>query len=80
MSVFFPVSWNYTENTTVGMLSNIRNARNGKQHTTMTSCITKGPTSLLVVKGESKGSLHYDRGTQPGSNFDCDIRESKIYE
>lgn len=78
MSVLFPVPWNYTENTTVGMLSNIRNARNGKQHATMMSRITRGPTSLLVVKGESKGALHYDHGKHPRSNFDCDVRESKI--
>ena len=78
VSVFFPVFWNYTENTTVGMLSNIRNARNGKQQTTMMSRTTKAPTSLLVGRGESKGPLRYDCGKHPGSNFVCDIRESKI--
>ena len=78
-SVLFPMPWNYTENTIVGMLSNIRNASNGKQHTTMMSRITRVPTSLLVVKGESKGSLYYDRGKHPGSNFVM-LEKVKLYE
>lgn len=35
--------WNYTENTTGGMVSKIRNARNGKHHITVMSYITRCP-------------------------------------